>query len=138
MCYNTCHESKNRKRRSGGILHFADVRADRIHRRHASLLRKGVATAERHAAWLAARLSDEDFHAISIIACLKKSCLPLAEIRRYMSLTTGDGTQGQLLKGDNMNRREFIKGAYAVAGAAVMPETGERKMKWLKSLGEIQ
>lgn len=43
--------------------------------------------------------TDEDFYAISIITCLKKSGLPLAEIRRYMALTTrGERSVGQRLE----------------------------------------
>ena len=42
--------------------------------------------------------TDEDYYSISIITCLKKTGLPLAEIRRYMELTKrGERSVGQRL-----------------------------------------
>ena len=43
--------------------------------------------------------TDEDYYNICIIACLKKTGLPLAEIRRYMELTKrGEKSVGQRLE----------------------------------------
>ena len=43
--------------------------------------------------------TDDDYYSICIITCLKKTGLPLAEIRRYMELTKrGERSVGQRLK----------------------------------------
>ena len=43
--------------------------------------------------------TDEDYYGICIISCLKKTGLPLAEIRRYMDLTKrGERSVGQRLE----------------------------------------
>ena len=43
--------------------------------------------------------TDEDYYSICIITCLKKTGLPLAEIRRYMELTKrGEKSVGQRLE----------------------------------------
>ena len=43
--------------------------------------------------------TDEDYYSICIVTCLKKTGLPLAEIRRYMELTTrGERSVGQRLE----------------------------------------
>ena len=43
--------------------------------------------------------TDEDYYSICIVTCLKKTGLPLAEIRRYMELTKrGERSVGQRLE----------------------------------------